>query len=94
MRSRNIKAIRQAKGLSQAKLADRLHVERQTVSKWEQCLSAPDAELLFALSEAFETPVSTLLGENVEAVKAAETQAFSTKPEAINVRLAQQKRAR
>ena len=69
MLSSNIKAIRQAKGLSQAKLADRLHVVRQTVSKWEQCLPAPNAELLFTLSEALETPVGTLLGENVEAVK-------------------------
>lgn len=93
MLSSNIKAIRQAKGLSQAKLADRLHVVRQTVSKWKQCLSAPDAELLFAQSEALETPVGTLLGENVEAVKADEIQAFSTKSEAINARLAQQKRA-
>ena len=66
----------------------------KTVSKWEQCLSAPDAELPFALSEALETPVRTLLGENVEAVKVDEIQVFSTKPEAINARLAQQKRAR
>lgn len=67
MLSSNIKAIQHAKGLSQAKLADRLHVVRQTVSKWEQCLSAPNAELPFTLSEAFEKPVGTLLGENAEA---------------------------
>lgn len=32
----NIKTLRQAKGLSQAELARRLHVVRQTVSKWER----------------------------------------------------------
>ena len=61
MLNENIRAIRKVKGLSQEELALRLHVVRQTVSKWEQGLSVPDADLLIALSEALETPVSTLL---------------------------------
>lgn len=36
MLSENIKALRKAKGLSQQALAERLHIVRQTVSKWEQ----------------------------------------------------------
>lgn len=36
MLGENIKALRKAKGLSQQALADRLHIVRQTVSKWEQ----------------------------------------------------------
>ena len=32
----NLKAIRKEKGLSQEELAGRVHVVRQTVSKWEQ----------------------------------------------------------
>ena len=43
----------------------KLNVVRQTISKWEQGLSVPDSDLLIALSEALETPVSTLLGETV-----------------------------
>ena len=35
----NIRAIRKVKGLSQEELALRLHVVRQTVSKWEQGVS-------------------------------------------------------
>ena len=58
----NIKAIRKSKGLSQEELAIKLNVVRQTISKWEQGLSVPDADMLISLSEAFETPVSTLLG--------------------------------
>ena len=50
----NIKAIRKAKGLSQEELAARLHVVRQTISKWETGLSVPDADLLIAISEALE----------------------------------------
>ena len=65
MLSENIKTIRKSMGLSQEELAVRLHVVRQTISKWETGLSVPDAELLIALSEILETPVSTLLGETV-----------------------------
>ena len=65
MLSENIKAVRKSKGLSQQELAVKLNVVRQTVSKWEQGLSVPDSDLLIALSEALETPVSTLLGETI-----------------------------
>lgn len=65
MLNENIKAIRKSKGLSQQELAVKVNVVRQTVSKWEQGLSVPDSDLLIALSEALETPVSTLLGETV-----------------------------
>ena len=66
MLSENIKAGRRAKGLSQEELANRLNVVRQTVSKWEQGLSVPDADLLIAVSVVLEMPVSTLLGETVD----------------------------
>ena len=36
MLSENIQAFRKAKGLSQEELAARLHVVRQTISKWEK----------------------------------------------------------
>ena len=68
MLKENIKAIRKAKGLSQEELAEKLNVVRQTVSKWEQGLSVPDADLLIAISEILETPVGTLLGETPEAI--------------------------
>ena len=84
----NIKALRKAKGLSQEELALRLKVVRQTVSKWEQGLSVPDSDLLIALSEALETPVSTLLGETVSEAKTDDLQAISQKLETINLQLA------
>lgn len=43
MINENIKAIRKSKGLSQEELAIKLNVVRQTISKWEQGLSVPDA---------------------------------------------------
>ena len=76
MLNENIKAIRKAKGLSQQELAVKLNIVRQTVSKWEQGLSVPDADLLIALSQALETPVSTLLGETVMESEADRLQAI------------------
>ena len=62
MLSENIKTLRKAQGLSQQELAERLHVVRQTVSKWEQGLSVPDAAMLVQLAECLEVSVEELLG--------------------------------
>ena len=94
MLSENIKAVRKSKGLSQQELAVKLNVVRQTVSKWEQGLSVPDSDLLIALSEALETPVSTLLGETIIETDADRLTAISEKLEVINLQLAQIKCSR
>lgn len=91
MLSENIKAIRKSKGLSQQELAVKLNVVRQTVSKWEQGLSVPDADMLISLSEVLETPVSTLLGETVIETEADSLRAISEKLEVINLQLARRK---
>lgn len=57
----NLIACRRAKGMTQEELAVRLHVVRQTVSKWEKGKSVPDAEVLVRLSEVLEVPVNRLL---------------------------------
>ena len=69
MLNENMKAIRKSKGLSQQELAIKLNVVRQTISKWEQGLSVPDSDMLIAISEVLETPVSTLLGERLSRQK-------------------------
>ena len=94
MLNENIKAIRKAKGLSQEELAIKLNVVRQTISKWEQGLSVPDADMLISISEVFETPVSTLLGETVVETKADDLKAISEKLEVINLQLAKRKTVR
>ena len=92
--SENIRAIRKAKGLSQEELAAKLNVVRQTISKWEQGLSVPDSDLLIAIAQALETPVSTLLGEIVTEPEADDLAAIAQKLERINVQLARQKAKR
>ena len=94
MLNENIKTIRKSKGLSQEELAIKLNVVRQTISKWEQGLSVPDSDMLISISEVFETPVSTLLGETVTEPEADGLKAISEKLEVINLQLAQRKNAR
>ena len=94
MLSENMRAIRTSKGLSQEELAVKLNVVRQTISKWEKGLSVPDSDMLISISEALETPVSTLLGETVTVPKADDLKAISEKLEIINLQLARRKAER
>lgn len=94
MLKENIKSIRKSKGLSQEELAIKLNVVRQTISKWEQGLSVPDAEMLISISEVFGTPVSTLLGENISESKVDDLKAISEKLEIINLQLSKRNKER
>ena len=82
----NLKILRKNKGLSQEELSIKLHVVRQTVSKWESGLSVPDAEMLMTISEILETPVSEILGESIE--EKNNLKVISEKLEVINEQLA------
>lgn len=57
----NIKKYRKEKGYKQEELSSMLHVVRQTLSKWENNVSVPDAEALIRISKALDVPVSILL---------------------------------
>ena len=94
MLNENMKVIRKSKGLSQQDLAVKLNVVRQTISKWEQGLSVPDADMLISISEALGTPVSTLLGETIMEAEVDSLKAISEKLEVINLQLAQRKTRR
>lgn len=65
MLNENIKLLRKNKGLTQEELASRLHVVRQTISKWEKGLSVPDADTLQKMAEILDTDVSQLLGTEI-----------------------------
>ena len=94
MLKENIKTLRKSKGLSQEELAIKLNVVRQTISKWEQGLSVPDAEVLIKLAEVLDTTVSKLLGEKISESKVDDLKAISEKLEVINLRLSQRKNER
>ena len=83
----NLKTLRKNKGLSQEELSIKLHVVRQTISKWESGLSVPDAEMLIKISELFETPVNEILGESIEEKEKNDLKVISEKLEVINEQL-------
>ena len=66
MLSENIKKYRKEQKLSQEELAVQLHVVRQTLSKWENNLSVPDADQLISLADALGVSVNMLLGTELD----------------------------
>ena len=88
----NLKTLRKNKGLSQEELSVKLNVVRQTVSKWEQGLSVPDAEMLISISEVFDIPVSTILGENIDEKEKNDLKVISEKLEVINEQLSRKQK--
>lgn len=63
METKNIIArLRTNAGMSQDKLAGRVFVTRQAVSRWENGETTPGAETLKLLSKLFDVSINTLLG--------------------------------
>ena len=60
--SENIKNLRKRAVMTQEQLADKLGVTRQTVSKWKNNMSVPDADILSEMADVFDVSVSELLG--------------------------------
>ena len=54
--------IRQKNGLSQNEMAERLHVTRQAVSRWENGETVPGTDILVNISKEFDVSINTLLG--------------------------------
>lgn len=57
----NVKALRQARKLTQAELAKLLDVDRSTVSQWEIGKNMPRAGMLIKLAKILKCDVDTLL---------------------------------
>lgn len=64
MLHKTLKYFRTSHKMTQETLAFKLGVTRQTVSKWENGISVPDADILAKMADIFEVSVSELLGTN------------------------------
>lgn len=62
----NIKALRKQRGLSQAQLAEVLHVNQTAVSQWELERAYPSMDIAMALASYFEVSVEYLLGNTTK----------------------------
>ena len=66
MFNENFKALRQARGLTQAQMADKLGVSISAVSMYEQGRRKPDNDMLRKICEKFRVSTDSLLGINVK----------------------------
>lgn len=86
MINENIKYYRKRKGISQEEMAVKLHVVRQTVSKWENGISIPDADVLIHIADLLEVSVYQLLDLNETSLK---EESLSKELERLNQLLAE-----
>ena len=64
--SERLKSEREKKGGSQAELAEKIHVSRQSVSKWETGKNYPTIEVIIDLSDLFGITIDELLRSDKE----------------------------
>lgn len=58
--------LRTQYGYSQEALAEKLHVSRQAVSKWELGATLPETEKVIAISEFFDVSIDYLLKNDIQ----------------------------
>lgn len=61
--SDKLKELRSERNISQARLAEAIHISRSAVAKWENGLGLPSDESLKLLAEFFGVPVSELISD-------------------------------
>lgn len=59
-------SLRQQKGLTQMELAEKLHVSRQAISRWEVGVAIPSTDNLKVLGDLYEVPVDYLLNDELD----------------------------
>lgn len=57
----NIAALRKSCGLTQEEVAEKIHVSRQAIAKWERGESVPDVDNCVALAELFQVTLDDLV---------------------------------
>lgn len=59
--AKNISKLRQAKGMTQGELAEKLNYSDKAVSKWERAESMPDISVLTEIADLFEVSLDYLV---------------------------------
>ena len=90
----NIKRLRKEKGFSQEELAEKLNVVRQTVSKWENGLSVPDAEMLLKIADVLDTQISDILDTGIKSNKNSDLQTIDKELKKLNTKIEKENKTR
>ena len=61
----NLKKLRTSKGMSQEKLAEKVNVSRQSVSKWETSDAYPEMNNLLELCKIFHCKINDLVNDSI-----------------------------
>lgn len=59
---KNLKALREKKGLSQLQLALKLGINQNTVSRYENCQREADYQTLIIFADFFDVSIDYLIG--------------------------------
>ncbi len=59
--SESIKAHREARGMTQQQLAERLYITRQAVSRWETGETTPGIDMTKLIAATLDVPIAELL---------------------------------
>ena len=92
MTADKIKALREARGWTQADLARKLGITRNGVNSWEQGLSMPSPACLVELAKAFSVSTDYLLG--IERLESLNVTGLDEKDVAVLAELADRLRNR
>ena len=65
----NIKKLRAERGVTQEQLAEHLAITYQSVSKWENNVTAPDLQFIPMIAEYFEVSIDELFKQNMKGYK-------------------------
>ena len=65
--SRNIRALREAQGVTQEQLAAALNISFQAVSKWENAVTVPDTMMLPCIAQYFGVAIDDLFRQDMKA---------------------------
>ena len=60
--SENLKMLREKHGFTQQRLADALHVTKNSISHYERNISMPDIDILCGMADIFDVSLDYLLG--------------------------------
>ena len=58
---KNIRKLRESKGLTQDQLAEKLFVTRQTVSNYETGRTRPDVDMIVSIANVLETDANSVI---------------------------------
>lgn len=85
-----IAELRKQNNMTQAEVAEALHISYQAVSKWERDESLPDITLLQSIAELFQVSVDKLLGTSCEMIEDESMKTYQIKDEDAQQEINQQ----